>query len=112
MRNIVAGVIGALGLISLALGSKTFSQILSHSVFTWLGRISYSLYLIHVVIIYVIINTVGESWSVLHTSIVVILLSLAVGEAMARYIEFPAIEMGRKLYTTKKPSQLINGETQ
>ena len=93
--------IGAIGLISLALGSKKFSKILSHKGFTWLGRISYSLYLIHVVIIYVIINTVGESWSVLQASIVVIALSLAIGEVMARFIELPFIEMGKRFYIKK-----------
>jgi peptidoglycan/LPS O-acetylase OafA/YrhL len=89
--------VGALGLIALALGIKKISSGLSHGFLVWLGRISYSLYLVHIPILYVVNQTIGASWSVLETSIAFIPLSILAAEVMARLIEFPSIELGKKL---------------
>ena len=89
--------IGALGLIALALGIKKINVGLSHGVFLWLGRISYSLYLVHIPVLYVVNQTIGASWSVLETSIAFVPLSILAAEIMARLIEFPSIALGKKL---------------
>jgi len=89
--------IGAVGLIALALGVQWFSAALNHKVLVWLGRISYSLYLVHLPIIYVVNQTIGESWSIMQTSIVVIALSLFSAHLIAMTIEFPSINLGKKL---------------
>ena len=88
---------GALGVIIFALGIKNFSATLGHSIFVWLGRISYSLYLLHIPILYVLRQTIGESWGVLETSIVLIVLSLLFAEMSARWVEEPFIRLGKKL---------------
>jgi peptidoglycan/LPS O-acetylase OafA/YrhL len=89
--------LGAVGLIALALGITTFRAVLYRRSLLWLGRVSYSLYLVHIPILYVITQTIGQSWSVVQTSIVVIPLSLVAAELMARAIEFPSVELGKKL---------------
>jgi peptidoglycan/LPS O-acetylase OafA/YrhL len=89
--------IGAVGLIAVALGLRQFRNVLNHNVPIWLGRISYSLYLVHLPIIYVVTQTIGESWSGIQTSAVVIALSLLAAELMAKFIEFPSIRLGKRL---------------
>lgn len=96
LNDYVRGV-GALGLIAPALGIKKINSGLSHEFLIWLGMISYSLYLVHIPILYVVNQTIGASWSVLETSIAFIPLSILAAEIMARLIEFPSIELGKKL---------------
>src|SRR6202041_1650044 len=72
--------VGALGLIALALGSKQFASALNHRILVWLGRISYSLYLVHIPILYVVSQTIGKTWPGLEISLAVILLSLLIAE--------------------------------
>ena len=91
--------IGGLGLIALALGNGTFRSVLTHKTLIWLGRVSYSLYLVHTLVIYVITQTIGQAWSVVTTSIVIIPLSLLAAEILARTIEFPSIRLGKKWST-------------
>jgi peptidoglycan/LPS O-acetylase OafA/YrhL len=97
--------VGALGLIALALGGQKFGQVLNHRVPIWLGRISYSLYLIHPLVFYGVNQTIGGLWPGLQTSVFVralallagIALSLLAAELMARFIESPSIRLGKKL---------------
>ena len=88
---------GAVGIIALALGIQKFRSVLNHSVPIWLGRISYSLYLVHLPILYMVNQTIGASWSDLRSSAVVIALSLFSAELMVRLVEFPSIRLGKKL---------------
>jgi peptidoglycan/LPS O-acetylase OafA/YrhL len=97
--------VGALGLIALALGGQKFGQVLDHRVPIWLGRISYSLYLIHPLVFYGVNQTIGGLWPGLLTSVFVralallagIALSLLAAELMARFIESPSIRLGKRL---------------
>jgi peptidoglycan/LPS O-acetylase OafA/YrhL len=89
--------IGAFGLIAAALGVRKFRVILNHKLPIWLGRISYSLYLVHVPILYAVNQTIGGPWLGLRMSAVVIVLSLLAAELMARLIEFPSVKLGKKL---------------
>jgi peptidoglycan/LPS O-acetylase OafA/YrhL len=88
---------GAVALIAVALSLRQFRDVLDHDVPIWLGRISYSLYLVHLPIIYVVTQTIGESWSGIQKSAAVIVLSLLAAELMARFIEFPSIRLGKRL---------------
>jgi peptidoglycan/LPS O-acetylase OafA/YrhL len=97
--------IGALGLIALALGVQKFGNLLNHGVLIWLGRISYSLYLVHTLIFFGVDQTIGGLWPGLQNSpvakglslLAVIALSLLAADLMARFIEFPSIRLGKKL---------------
>jgi peptidoglycan/LPS O-acetylase OafA/YrhL len=88
---------GAAGLVILAIGSARVDRVLISSPLLWLGRVSYSLYLIHVPIL---IATVHLTWGVLPlwlTLTGVVVLSLVIAEAMYRLIEEPSIRLGRFL---------------
>ena len=89
--------VGAVGLIALALGVPNFRNVLYHSSLRWLGRVSYSLYLVHIPVLYEIGQTVGKSWSVLQVSILTVAISLLAAEIIARAIEFPSIRLGKEL---------------
>jgi peptidoglycan/LPS O-acetylase OafA/YrhL len=88
---------GALVLIALALGVSAFAGALNHKTLLWLGRISYSLYLIHFPLIYAVNQAIGASSSVIAVSSVVIILSLLAAEFINRAIEVPLIKLGKKL---------------
>jgi peptidoglycan/LPS O-acetylase OafA/YrhL len=93
--------LGALGLIGLAMGIPKFGATLAHRIPIWLGRISYSLYLVHVPIIYAVQN-LAPLLSALQTSMVVIALSLLIADLTARTIELPSIKLGKWLVAAPK----------
>jgi peptidoglycan/LPS O-acetylase OafA/YrhL len=63
------------------------------SPFLWLGRISYSLYLVHPLIVVLVMH-----WTVRPLAmLVVMIVSLVLAEATFRYIEVPFQELGRRL---------------
>ncbi|MFG3437948.1 acyltransferase family protein [Nonomuraea sp. NPDC047897] len=69
---------------------------------TWLGRISYSLYLVHLPILLVMMQVLGERrWSPLPhqigTSVAVLLVVLPVSWLTYRFIERPTHALGRRL---------------
>lgn len=87
--------LGAVGLILLALGSIRFQQMLVHRVFTWSGRISYGIYLVHLPVIYVVTQYFDVRGLALAP--IVIVVSLPLAEALNRFIEIPANDFGRRL---------------
>ena len=89
--------IGAAMLIVLALGSKRLSAGLGHDWLIWLGRISYSLYLVHVPIMYVVTQYWGETWSPLHDAVIIVPASLIAAHFLSRWIEYPAMDFGKRL---------------
>jgi peptidoglycan/LPS O-acetylase OafA/YrhL len=60
----------------------------------WVGRISYSLYLVHVVVLFAIWRLTG---SPLVAAIAFIPISLALAHLSYRYVELPSIALGRRL---------------
>jgi peptidoglycan/LPS O-acetylase OafA/YrhL len=96
--------LGSIGLIGLAMGVPKLGAALTHEILVRLGRISYSLYLVHVPILYAVTQTLGPSWPALQTSMVVVALSLLVADLTARMIEFPSIRLGKWLVVAGVPA--------
>ena len=86
----------AAGLIALSLGGGRFARGLCHPALTWLGRVSYSLYLVHLPVLYVVMQTFGAGRPLL-TGLSVVVISLLAAHALARWIEFPFMGLGRRL---------------
>jgi peptidoglycan/LPS O-acetylase OafA/YrhL len=86
----------SLGLIALVLGTPELGRMLGRSVLCRLGRLSYSLYLLHLPILYVVKQTFGAGRPLV-TTVAVIALSLAAAEVLAYTIEFPFIHLGQRL---------------
>jgi peptidoglycan/LPS O-acetylase OafA/YrhL len=87
----------AIIIISVALGFKSFQNFLALRSFMRLGRISYSLYLVHVPIIYVLGTCLGEWLSLGWIIGLSIVVSFLVAEFLAVTVEFPFMNLGRKL---------------
>ncbi|MEJ1230355.1 MAG: acyltransferase [Galbitalea sp.] len=87
---------GAFGLVLLAVIWRPASRLLSTRLFRWLGRISFSLYLVHVPIIIAIDGLFGKSSPLLRI-VVSLVIALAIAEAFARFVEQPAHRFSRRL---------------
>ncbi len=87
---------GAVGLIAFAMSFNKFENALNFKTPIWMGKISYSLYLVHTLIIYV----VYELWPKLPlplTIAAVLMTSLMAAHVMARLVEFPMNDWGKAL---------------
>ncbi len=88
---------GAGLLIVLCLSSPAAKRILSHSVLHWLGRVSYSLYLTHVIVLVSLVHLLFGKMPLLLILSLAFVLSLIVAELMCRLIELPAQRMGKRM---------------
>jgi peptidoglycan/LPS O-acetylase OafA/YrhL len=97
-----AAAAGAIMLIVFAMNSRPFHSFLTSRAIHHLGQISYSLYLIHGTILFVLIHTLFG-----HVPIAILLLiylsaTLLVTEIFYRLIERPTMLLGRRLTTPQK----------
>ena len=88
---------GAVVLIALAIGSRTWGRVLNHSIPTYLGRISYSLYLTHNIVILVLVHALYGMIS--DTALILLILSVSVltADVYCRLVEYPSMRLGRRL---------------
>jgi peptidoglycan/LPS O-acetylase OafA/YrhL len=89
--------IGAVLLIVLAIRSEWFKQLLEHASLQWLGRISYSLYLTHVLILTALMSYLPVDWPLFAKIALAIASSLLFAELFHRLIEAPSIALSRSL---------------
>ncbi|MCU1406592.1 MAG: acyltransferase [Glaciihabitans sp.] len=87
---------GATGLILVAIGSSVVSRLLSAAVSQWLGRISFSLYLVHVPVLASVSYLVGDNrwWLV---AIICVPLCVTVGWLFYRIVERPSHRLARRV---------------
>jgi peptidoglycan/LPS O-acetylase OafA/YrhL len=108
MASDVGNGVGAAIAIALAVGTAGLSRILLHPVLRWLGRISYSLYLIHVPLLAACVYGFGGPLAPA-TVVVAVGLCLLAAEIMFRMVELPSIAMGRRLTEHPRPLSLRVG---
>lgn len=88
---------GAVTLLVMTIGSPRADRLLSIPPCVWLGRVSYSLYLIHVPLLTAAIH-LAHGWLPLPLTVAcVIPLALACAGLMYRLVEQPSIQLGRRL---------------
>jgi peptidoglycan/LPS O-acetylase OafA/YrhL len=88
---------GAGMLIMLSISSSLFSKILKNNLIIFLGKISYSLYLTHLIVLFASIHLfygVLPMWVIL---LIVITITLIVSSLMYYWVEKPAINLGKLL---------------
>ena len=95
-RDIVDGASAAL-IIALTIGSPGIQAWLCTPVLQWLGRISYSLYLTHVIVLLATIHLLYGTLPLAVLLPMVIVLALVVAHVFNLLVEQPAIALGRRL---------------
>nr|WP_275942541.1 acyltransferase [Paenibacillus alba] len=100
-----AVMLGAVILIIFALNSTVFSKILSYKLVNYLGKISYSLYLVHIAVIFAsihVLNGIIPLWGIL---IIALCITFILSTMMYKYVELPSIKLGKILVNkmTKNP---------
>ncbi len=88
---------GAVVLLVMTIGSPRAGRLLSVSPLVWLGRVSYSLYLVHVPLLTATLYLTRGWLPVPLVLAFVIVLALACAELMFRLVEQPSIQLGRQL---------------
>jgi peptidoglycan/LPS O-acetylase OafA/YrhL len=99
--DIAAVTVGSAGFLVLAMSAGAFSAALRTSVLQFLGRISYSLYLVHAIVLLAALSLLYNHIPVWVILPMVWTASLALATLSERYIERPSITLGRML--TRRP---------
>ncbi len=88
---------GAALIVAATLAGESISRALVHPVLTFLGDISYSLYLLHTVVLLTAVHLAGRAipWPV--TVVAALGLTIPAAYLSYRFIEVPTIRLGRKL---------------
>jgi peptidoglycan/LPS O-acetylase OafA/YrhL len=93
----VAPHIGAVLLLVSVLGSKRVQAVLEAKPCLWAGRVSYSLYLSHVVLLLTLVWVLHRFVSIYVILLAVPPLALVLAGALYKLLEEPAINLGRRL---------------
>ena len=89
--------LGVLLLFSTVLSSKRLNWLLSLKFPVWLGKISYSLYLVHVMVIMLSVRYLSRLLPLEVTVLLPIVLVLPVAALSYRFIEAPSMSLGKRL---------------
>ncbi len=86
---------GAIALVALCVGHAPFERLLSHRALSWLGRISYSLYLTHIPVLLLVFHLLFGRLGMAGTLLLTVPLIFVVAEAFNRIVERPSMRLGR-----------------
>jgi peptidoglycan/LPS O-acetylase OafA/YrhL len=92
-----ATTVGVVLFIVAALGSPAVIAVLSHRVPVWLGRISYSLYLVHAAVLLTVVHLLYGKIPLVGIWLITIATSLVLATLCHRYVEQPGITLGKAL---------------
>ena len=110
-RHLVAGTadiccgLGTLGLIVLAVNCDPVQRFLTSRVVHHLGKISYSLYLMHGTILFLLIHTLFGRVPLLVLFALYLGFTLAATEVFHRVVELPTMHLGRRLTAHHRPAK-------
>jgi peptidoglycan/LPS O-acetylase OafA/YrhL len=88
--------LGAVALIAVAVASRRARRGLALPPLRWLGRVSYSLYLVHVPVIYAAVELLGPRLPLVAVLVLALVAALLSAAAMARLVEAPGQRVGRR----------------
>ncbi len=99
MNYVVDGIsaLGAAGLIVFSLNSTFFRRILLWRPVQVVGKMSYSIYLIHFIILLVVVHLLHDRLSMPVICIICFIEIIPASWIFYRYIEIPFMTMGRRL---------------
>jgi peptidoglycan/LPS O-acetylase OafA/YrhL len=88
---------GAVALVACAAYMGWVQRLLDVAPLRWLGKISYSLYLIHFVVLFTLLYAFRPEVTLLRLLLTVPLLSIAAAALLYRYVEMPSIAWGHRV---------------
>ena len=91
-------VIGVVVIITLSLSKYRLQKWLHNPVTLWLGKVSYSLYLLHSLFLLGMLHLLWGRWPVWAIMCLSIASSMLVSHLSYRYLERPSINLGRDIY--------------
>ncbi len=94
--------LGAVGLIAIGLSSETAIKLLNHSVPTFLGKISYSLYLVHATVLWAMIALLHTKLSPAVTLLAFLPISVLISWGFYIAVERPAIGLSQAVGREKR----------
>lgn len=100
-------VAGAAIFLVFALGSKKVSHVLLYKPVKYLGKLSYSLYLYHLIVLFSLIYILHEKLSLGLIYIMTLIISIIIAALSYRFIEVNSIKIGHKL-TLKSQKNLLD----
>ena len=89
--------IGAAGIILLALGRKSFSEAMLSPVCQFLGKISYSIYLLHATVLFALLHLCYGKVPTPLLFLIYVAIVVAGSSVFYKYVEEPAMEIGRRI---------------
>ena len=97
---------GAALVIILALQWRAMQAFMAFRPFVWLGRISYSLYLTHFLVLEFIVATLGSRLPLPAAAAIAFVLAFLVAEVFYRLVEAPSIALSRRIGSALRPQSL------
>ena len=99
--------IGAFAIIILCVSAPYISKGLSMKPFEWLGKVSYSLYLVHLTLLATVFHLFYGKVNSYLLGCVVVVGSLLLAEVFYKLVEEPSIQLGRRLTVKKAIAPVI-----
>ena len=102
---------GAVGILMLAMTSPGGQRLLSLPPLRWLGRVSYSLYLVHMLVLLAAVHLLYGRLPLPAILLAAVVLSLVSAEIMFRCVERPALQIGRRFARGEPPMTSTGGRS-
>lgn len=99
--------VGAFVLLILCIQSPSARRFLGRPALMWLGKVSYSLYLVHLIVLIAAVYVLHDVLPIALILALVTISSLVLAEVLHRYVEMPSNQLGKRLAkrieTTRRP---------
>lgn len=96
-------VLAMIALLVSTITGRHMLRVLAGRLFLWLGRVSYSLYLVHVPVMFVLLSVTHGWLSPLAALVLAGFVSFALAALIHRYVELPGIWLGRRATQRVRP---------